>query len=263
MKSKLTTGILLLLLIAFSSCVSNKKFKAAQADNQKLTSDLATCNTNLTSTINADNAKIADLNGQIATLKSQNASLSHDAAAYRDLQADLKARREAVNAALAEQGTSLEELRERLIAGLTQLADSGITVELREGLLFVELPEKLLFAQGSASLSKDAKNALNPLASVLNNYPRVEIYVVGHTDTLKIHTAKFEDNWTLSTERANSIVRVLRDKYSVDPHRLMAAGRGKYGPVAPNDTREGRAQNRRIQIILNPGLRKLWEMANQ
>jgi len=263
MKSKLTTGLLLALLIVFSSCVSNKKFEASQADNQKLTADLSTCNTNLTNTVNANNAKIADLNGQISSLKSQNAGLAHDAAAYRDLQADLKARREAVNAALAEQGTSLEELKERLIAGLTQLADSGIDIEIREGLLFVDLPEKLLFAQGSASLSKDAKKALNPLASVLNNYPRVQIYVVGHTDTLKIHTAKFEDNWTLSTERANSFVRVLRDSYSVDPHRLMSAGRGKYMPVAGNDTKEGRAMNRRIEIILNPGLRKLWDMANQ
>jgi chemotaxis protein MotB len=259
MKSKCITVILLALLVGFSSCVSNKKFEASQADNAKLTSDLSACNNNVASA----NAKIADLTSQNATLANQNAALAHDAAAYQALKADLKARRDEVNAALAEQGTSLEELRQRLIAGLMQLSDSGINVEIREGLLFVELPEKLLFAQGSASLSKDSKNALNPLASVLNNYPRVEIYVVGHTDTLKIHTAKFADNWSLSTERANSIVRVFRDSYSVDPHRLMAAGRSKYAPVAPNDTKEGRAMNRRIQIILNPGLRKLWDMANE
>ena len=93
-----------------------------------------------------------------------------------------------------------------------------------------------------------------------NDYPKVQIYVVGHTDSLNIHTAKFQDNWTLSTERANAIVRVFRDSYKVDPARLLAGGRSKYGPVASNATKEGRTMNRRIQIILNPGLNKILDM---
>jgi chemotaxis protein MotB len=263
MKSKLSTGILLALLVVFSSCGTNKKLEASQADVAKLTADLSTCNTNLTAQTNSCNAKIADLNNQITSLSNQNASLAHDAAAYRELKADLKARQEALNAALAEQGTSLREIRERIIAGLSQLADSGIDVEFKEGLLYVTLPENLLFSPGSATLNKNSKKALNPLASVLNDYPKVQIYVVGHTDTALIHTAKFADNWSLSTERANSIVRVLKDSYNVDPHRLMAAGRSKYYPAASNATKEGRAMNRRIQIVLNPDLRKLWDMMNE
>ncbi len=121
----------------------------------------------------------------------------------------------------------------------------------------------MLFPAGSATWVVQAKHALSPLASVLNNYPKVQIYVVGHTDNAKIHTARFADNWSLSTERANSVVRALRDSYSVDPTRLLAGGRSKYNPVASNDTKEGRAQNRRIQIILNPDLSKLWDMMNQ
>ncbi len=256
---KLSTGILLIILIALSSCKAKKELAASQEQNQKLQADLTSCTTNLTSSTN----KIAELNSQISTLQSQNVSLAHDAEYCNQLKADLQARREALNAALAEQGTSLQEIREKIIAGLSELADSGIDVEFREGLLYVDLPEKLLFAEGSAVLSKNAKNALNPLASVLNNYPKVQIFVVGHTDSKNIHTARFQDNWSLSTERANSIVRVLRDSYSVDPNRLLAAGRGKYLPVASNDTKEGRALNRRIQIILNPDLRKLWDMMEQ
>jgi chemotaxis protein MotB len=263
MKARHVMGILLVSLIAFSSCGTKKKLLAAQEDNQKLTTDLATCNSNLTTTTNTSNAKIADLNNQITSLSNQNASLSHDAAAYRELKDDLKARQAALNAALAEQGTSLREIREKIIAGLSALADSGITVEFKNGFLYVDLPESLLFPVGSATLGSKAKNALSPLASVLNNYPRVQIYVVGHTDTLKIHTVRFADNWSLSTERANSIVRVLRDSYSVDPARLLAGGRSKYNPVASNDTKEGRALNRRIQIILNPDLSKLWDMMGQ
>ncbi len=263
MKSRLITGILFAIMIAMSSCKAKKELQASQEQNQKLQSDLASCNTNLTNTTNASTAKIADLNGQIATLTSQNASLSKDAMAYRDLIKDLKQRQAMLNAALAEQGTSLKEIREKIIAGLSALQDSGIDVSFKDGLLYVTLPESLLFAPGSATLGKKFKEALSPLASVLNNYPRVQIYVVGNTDSVKIHNARFADNWSLSTERANSIVRVFRDNYSVDPTRLLSSGRSKYNPVADNGTKEGRAMNRRIQIVLNPDLSKLWDMMGQ
>jgi chemotaxis protein MotB len=262
MKGKFISFIILASVVAFTSC-DTKKLEAAQADNQKLTSDLSTCNSNLTAAAKASSDKIADLNNQIASLSAQNAALAPDAAAYRQLKNDLRAQRDQLNAALAEQGTSLREIRDKIITGLSQLADSGIDVEFKSGLLYVSLPEKLLFKQGSASLGTNAKDALSPLASVLNNYPKVQIYVVGHTDSMKIHNAMFKDNWSLSTERANSIVRVFRDTYGVDPARLLAGGRSKYNPVAGNDTKEGRALNRRIQIILNPDLTKLWDMMNQ
>jgi len=256
---KLSTGILLVILIAFSSCKAKKELAAANETIQKMTADQAACNTSLTNA----NAKIADQNNQIASLSSQNAAMSKDAMAYRELRDDLRARQAMLNAALAEQGTSLREIREKIIAGLSALQDSGIHVEFKNGFLYVDLPESLLFPSASSTLSTKSKSALSPLASVLNNYPRVQIYVVGHTDTLKIHNAKFFDNWSLSTERANSIVRVLKDSYSVDPARLLAGGRSKYNPVASNDTKEGRAANRRIQIILNPDLAKLWEKMDQ
>ena len=232
---------------------------AANETIQRMKTDSVTCNTNVANA----NAKIADLNNQIASLSSQNAALSKDAMAYKELVADLKARQAMLNAALAEQGTSLREIKEKIIAGLSQLADSGIVVEFKNGLLYVDLPESLLFPSGSATLGSRSKSALSPLASVLNNYPKVQIYVVGHTDTIKIHNSKFFDNLSLSTERANSIVRVMKDSYAVDPARLLAAGRSKYNPIASNDTKEGRAANRRIQIILNPDLTKLWEMMEQ
>jgi chemotaxis protein MotB len=256
---KLSTGILLVVLVAFSSCKAKKELAVANETIQRMKTDSVTCNTNVANA----NAKIADQNNQIASLTSQNAACSKDAMAYRQLVADLKARQAMLNAALAEQGTSLREIKEKIIAGLSQLADSGIDVEFKNGLLYVDLPESLLFPSGSATLGPRSKSALSPLASVLNNYPKVEIYVVGHTDTIKIHNSKFFDNWSLSTERANSIVRVMKDNYAVDPARLLAGGRSKYKPIASNDTKEGRAANRRIQIILNPDLSKLWEMMEQ
>ncbi len=263
MKLKFTAFLLLVLAFAFTSCGTGKKLEAAQAENQKLQGDLATCNSNMVTAKREADAKIADLNAQITTLTNKNASLTPDAMAYRQLKEDLQARQAQLNAALAEQGTSLKEIREKIIAGLSALLDSGIDITFKSGLLYVSLPENLLFKEGSATLGKNAKNALSPLASVLNNYPKVQVYVVGHTDNLKIHNARFEDNWTLSTERANSIVRVLRDSYSMDPARLLSGGRSKYNPIASNDTKEGRATNRRIQLILNPDLAKLWDMMDQ
>lgn len=263
MKSKLSAFILSAVVLLFASCVSTSKYKESEEQVQKLGTELASCNSNATSAAATANSKIAALNGQVTTLSNQNAALVPEAMAYKELKSDAKAQRAMLDATLAAQGTSLDEIRDKLITGLSALIDSGIDVTISNGLLYLTLPEKLLFSEGSAALGKKSKEALSPVASILNNYPKVQIYVVGHTDTLKIHTAKFEDNWSLSTERANSIVRVFRDSYAVNPTRLLSAGRSKYSPVADNSTKAGRALNRRIQIILNPQLIALWEMAHQ
>ena len=255
MKSKLLLLSCLVSVFAFTSC-NTKKLEAAQTENTRLNSEVSACNSNLKDA----NTKITDLNNQLATCTASNAALSHDAAAYKQLKEDIRVQQEQFNAAMAEQSKALKEIRDKLISGLSALSDSGITVEFKSGLLYVDLPEKLLFKEGKADLGPKAKTALSPFANVVKDYPNVQIYVVGHTDTLKVHNAKFADNWSLSTERANSIVRVLKDVYMLDPTRLMPAGRSKYIPVASNATKEGRMQNRRIQIILNPDLAKLWDM---
>jgi chemotaxis protein MotB len=259
MKFSITAGIMIL-AIAFTSCVSSKKYKSVKNENAKLQSDLAASNAKLTSDAEAANAKITGLNKQISDLTTQNASLSKDAAAYKEMKSDDKKSKEAFDAALKAQGTSLDEIEQKVNTALSQFHDAGIDVKEREGLLFISLPEKLLFKEGSAGLDKKSKDALKPLADILNDYPKVQIYVVGHTDSTMIRNAGFKDNWSLSTERANSIVRVLRDSYHVDPARLLAAGRGKYGPVSSNATKEGRMMNRRTEIILNPGFNKLLDM---
>ena len=86
------------------------------------------------------------------------------------------------------------------------------------------------------------------------------MYVIGNTDNKKVKAGSgFKDNWSLSTERANSIVRLLRDEYGVDPARIVSGGRSWYKPVGDNSTEEGRAQNRRTEIVINPNLERLWE----
>lgn len=259
MKNKFMTWLVIVLAIAFTSCVSSKKYKSLEQQSQKQQTELSACDNNLKSA----EAKVSDLNNQVTSLKNQNAALSVDAAKYKEMKSAAEMKEARLNAALAEQGTSMKEIQAKLEKALGQLMDSGMDVTYKEGLLLITLPEKMLFPPGSATLSKASKNALAPLTSILNEYPKAGIYVVGHTDAQKIHTARFEDNWTLSTERANSIVRVMRDNYAVDPTRLLSGGRGKYMPVASNDTKEGRTLNRRIEIIVNPNLIKLYELMIQ
>ncbi len=257
MKSKLTSGLIIISVIALSSCGASKKLKASEEKVSSLTSQLSSCNTNVASA----NAKIGDLNKQVSTLTATNQALAGDAAKYKALKAENEMNKQQMDAALAAQGTSMNEIQTKLVAGLGALIDSGIDVTYKEGLLHIQLPEKMLFKSGNAVLGKSSKAELSPLASILNQYPKVQVYVIGHTDIMKIHTAKYEDNWALSTERANSVVRALIKDYSLSPSRILSAGRSKFSPIASNDTKEGKAANRRIEIILNPGLIKLFELA--
>jgi chemotaxis protein MotB len=260
MRLRITTSIIVILAFVFTSCVSSKKYKTAQSENAKLQSDLTASNAKAAADADACNAKITGLNKQVTDLSAKNASLSKDAAAYQQIKAEDRATQDALNAALKAEGTSLDEIADKIIKAMEQFSDAGIDIKEKEGLIIVNMPEKLLFKEGSAKLDSKSKEELSALTSILNDYPKVQIYVVGHTDSLKIHNATFQDNWSLSTERANSIVRVFRDSYHVDPARLLAAGRGKYGPVSSNATKEGRAENRRIQIVLNPGLNRILDM---
>ncbi len=152
MKSKLLLLSCLVSVFAFTSC-NTKKLEAAQTENTRLNSEVSACNSNLKDA----NTKITDLNNQLATCTASNAALSHDAAAYKQLKEDIRVQQEQFNAAMAEQSKALKEIRDKLISGLSALSDSGITVEFKSGLLYVDLPEKLLFKEGKADLGPKPK----------------------------------------------------------------------------------------------------------
>jgi chemotaxis protein MotB len=140
------------------------------------------------------------------------------------------------------------ELHDKIVEGeieITQLKDK----------LTVKMVDKILFASGSANVKKDGKKVLSQVAEILKKVEDRQILVEGHTDNVQISSRlreKFPSNWELSTARATNVVRYLQDAGGIDPTILSAVGYGEYRPVASNETKEGKAKNRRIAIVLIP-----------
>lgn len=191
-----------------------------------------------------------------ATLKQQ----QYDA----DLLADSLAQREARVAELekivADGQRATEDLKNKVKAALTNFGASDLTVEERNGRVYVSLSEKLLFSSGSIKVDENGVKALQQLAEALKSSPEIRVNVEGHTDNVPISKPSkyMKDNWDLSVMRATSIVRILTNA-GVDPDMLMASGRGEHSPVAANDTAGNKALNRRTEIILTPDLTALME----
>lgn len=135
-----------------------------------------------------------------------------------------------------------------------------LSVEVKNGKVYVSMSDKLLFKSGSAAIEDKGIEAIKLLADVLNKNNDIDILIEGHTDNLPIKTAVYQDNWDLSVARATSIVRILTDNYKVSPARLTASGKGEYAPRANNATAEGRARNRRTEIILSPKLDEIMNL---
>lgn len=161
---------------------------------------------------------------------------------------------------IARQDSITKHLNDILRNALLGFQSDELSVEVKNGKVYVSMSDKLLFKSGSAAVEAKGKNAIKLLADVLSKNPDIDILVEGHTDNVPIHTAIYKDNWDLSVARAISIVRILTDEYKITPKRLTASGRGEYSPKATNDTPEGRASNRRTEIILSPKLDEIMQL---
>lgn len=160
----------------------------------------------------------------------------------------------------SEQAAYNNSLKNSLKDALRGFNSDELNIEIRNGKVYVSMSDKLLFRSGSATVEDKGKAALRVLANVLAKNPEVEILIEGHTDNLPIKTTAYKDNWDLSTARATSIVRILSTDYKIAPTRLAASGRGEFHPVANNKVAEGRAINRRTEIILSPKLDELYKI---
>lgn len=168
-----------------------------------------------------------------------------------------------LQAIIDKQDSLLNALNDIVRKALLAFNSDEISIEMKNGKVYVSMSDKLLFKSGSAAVEDKGKEAIKTLADVLNKNPEIDVLIEGHTDNVPIKSAKYPDNWALSADRALSIVRMLSDENAVNPKRLEAAGRGEYYPKATNETAEGRAKNRRTEIILSPKLDELYKMIEQ
>ncbi len=184
------------------------------------------------------------------SIKQSLESLNQQSKYIQNLSQDAK-RKDSLNLALVM----------NLKRSLADVNDSDIQVDVKKGVVFISISDKLLFQSGSATVNNAAKNVLAKVAKVVNDHNSFDIIVEGHTDDkLLKETASFKDNWELSVERATSVVRILQKDYNVDPSRMTAGGRGQYLPKADNETSEGRSMNRRTEIIVTPRLDEFFQL---
>ena len=168
------------------------------------------------------------------------------------------ARVEELEGLVADKEALMSALKTALTDALVSFKGNGLSVEQRDGKVYVSMENKLLFQSGSWSVGNTGKQALKQLGSVLATNPEIAVLIEGHTDADPyIGNDNLSGNWDLSTKRATEIVKLLLKNNKIKAENLTAAGRGQYQPLASNKTTAGKAKNRRIEVILTPKLDKI------
>ncbi|HWB91583.1 MAG TPA: OmpA family protein [Puia sp.] len=266
------------------SCVSSKKFKSLQSKYDSLNSaygnlqnDLKNCN-NKTASLTQDksncDAQVAALQKQIAFLKANNTQAlkqledlsvisSSQAQSIQQSLDNLGAKDayiQSLQQAMAHKDSLNMALVNNLKGAIGNLNDQDINIKVDKGVVYVDISDKLLFASGKYAVTKRAQEVLGKVATVLKAQPDIEFMVEGHTDNVPYRHGDLLDNWDHSVKRATAVVRILQNKYGLEPAKMAAAGRSEYVPVASNATAEGRALNRRTRIVILPQLDQFFKL---
>lgn len=284
----------LLVGLAFTSCVSKKKFAGLQSELASTKADLerrgelvndfknklVSCEQDrdrATANSSAKDNQISDLRSQIEDLRKVRDSQMEQVGGLTVLSqsaneninrtlAQLEKKDKYINllqAAKSKADSMNLALAVNLKAALKDgLDDTDVEVKVDKTVVMVNLSDKMLFTSGSYKISPRAHSVLEKVAAIIKSRPDLEMMVEGYTDNVSINTACIEDNWDLSVKRSTSVVRTLQTKFGVDPNKIIAAGRGEYNTLASNSTPEGRSINRRTRIILMPKLDQFYDLLN-
>lgn len=241
-------------LRADSAALSNRN-SLLQANGEKLQTDI----NNLQSNIDKLNADIANLNNKYGQLGQQSANQQNQLNKTKEELQREQQRLQQLQNLLEQQRAQSRNLKDKMAEALKGFNSNELTVIQKNGKVYVSLSENLLFPSGSAVVNPKGVDALSKLAAVLNLNADVAVNIEGHTDSIPIK-GRYQDNWDLSTARSNAIVRILVNNYRVDPVRVIASGHSYYDPVESNTSVEGRARNRRTEIILTPKLDEMYRL---
>lgn len=270
--------VALVSLALLSGCVvSKKKYDALEAELARTQAQMEatvaerdqTIST-LEASVAAEQKVVAQLGGEIAALEADLEARRAELEALQGEKAALLKDRSRLKASVEEMEQALVELAARKAAADKRLAeyqgllerfkgliDAGkLSVRIVDGQMVLELATDILFESGSAELSADGQAALTEVAGLLSGIPERRFQVAGHTDDVPIKTAKYPSNWELASARATVVVKTMVDG-GLSPERLSAASFSEFQPRVPNDTKESRAMNRRIEIIVVPDLSQL------
>jgi chemotaxis protein MotB len=274
----------LLLAVFLSSCVSQKKYTAALNQTEALETKLNNCNDALKesnnerlvleSDLSNERNKSQNLTQQMEYFKSTNTNLLDQLSV---LSVVSKSGAESIKKsleALNEQNKYIKDLTSsmqrkdsinlalvmNLKRSLDNFDDEDISIEVKKGVVYVSISDKMLFKSGSYKVSAQAEGVLGKIAKIINDHKELDILVEGHTDNVPISTDCMTDNWDLSAKRATSIVRLMQTKFEVDPARMTAGGRSEFVPKTTNQTAKGKAINRRTEIIILPKLDQFFKL---
>lgn len=233
--------------VALATCETGSKsledrLAEAKANNDKLIAQYAKLQASLDKSINQSGTNIAKLVDEI------NASNK-----YIKQLTDAKSKSDSLNLALTN----------KLTRSLSKQELKDVNVQVLKGVVYISLNDNMLYKTGSYEISDRADETLSKIAKIITDYSDYEVLVEGNTDNVPISRENIRNNWDLSCLRASSVVMALQNKYGVDPKRLTAGGRGEYNPLEGNDTADGRARNRRTQIIITPLLDQFLELIDE
>ncbi|MGE5943407.1 MAG: OmpA family protein [Flavobacteriales bacterium] len=239
-------------------------YNATKANYDALKASYDALETNSSAAIAANTKKnrelLAELEAKEQALAAENARLE----ALKKELSDRSSRVAELEKVIADKDAAMTALKNAISRALTDFEGKGLTVEQRDGKVYVSMENKLLFDSGSWAVGTEGRRAVQQLGSVLGENPDIAVLIEGHTDNVPYQgSGQLTSNWDLSTKRATSIVNILRENASINPENLTAAGRGEYAPVATNSTPEGKAKNRRIEVILTPKLDELSKLLGE
>lgn len=170
---------------------------------------------------------------------------------------------EELEAIIAAKDAKMRALKDAISAALTNFEGNGLTIEQRDGKVYVSMENKLLFDSGSWAVNARGREAVVALGKVLAENKEIAVLIEGHTDNVPYGgNGHIKNNWDLSTKRATAIVAILTENRNIPKDNLTAAGRGEYAPIAPNSSADGKAKNRRIEVVLTPKLDEINKLLN-
>lgn len=259
--------------VLLAGCVSQKKYDELQNRFNDVYSQNQGCQTELA----AAKSRVSSLEDQIASERNNMASLQ--AALNECLQgskqggANISKLVDEINASnkyikhLTEINRKNDSLNMVLTNNLTRSLSreelKDVDVQVLKGVVFISLSDNMLYKSGSYEISPAANETLSKIAKIIKDYKDYDVIIEGNTDNVPINKENIRNNWDLSALRASSVVQALQNQHGVDPKRMTAGGRGEYNPVATNATDDGRAKNRRTQIIITPQLDEFMELIGQ